>query len=47
MTPAFRRILLRGADETERPKFAAYIRRHGLTNAVQWLLNCNEFLYLD
>jgi len=44
---AFRHILLRGARDGERATFAAYIQRHGLTNACQLLLNSNEFLYLD
>jgi len=44
---AFQLILLRGAREQERAKVAAYIQRHGLANACQWLLNSNEFLYLD
>src|SRR6185436_12293444 len=44
---AFRLILQRGAREQERAKFGAYIERHGLANACQWLLNSNEFLYLD
>jgi len=44
---AFRLILLRGAREQERAKFAAYIEHHGLANACQLLLNSNEFLYLD
>jgi len=44
---AFHLILLRGARESERAKFATYIQRHGLANACQLLLNSNEFLYLD
>jgi hypothetical protein len=44
---AFQHILLRGARGPERAKFAAYLQRHGLANACQWLLNSNEFLYLD
>ena len=47
MTPPFRRVLLRSASEPERTRFAAYIERHGLANATQWLLNSNEFLHLD
>lgn len=44
---AFRLILLRNPEENERARFAAYIERHGLANACQWLINGNEFLYLD
>jgi hypothetical protein len=44
---AFRLVLLRGARDQERARFAAYIQRHGLANACQLLLNSNEFLYLD
>jgi hypothetical protein len=44
---AFQLVLLRGSREAERAKFAGYVRRHGLANAVQLLLNSNEFLYLD
>ncbi len=44
---AFQLILLRGPREPERAKLAAYIRRHGLANACQVLLNSNEFLFLD
>jgi hypothetical protein len=44
---AFRLILLRGAREQERARFAAYNQRHGLANACQLLLNSNEFLHLD
>ena len=44
---AFQLILLRAAREEERAEFAHYLGRHGLANACQWLLNSNEFLYLD
>ena len=44
---AFRLILLRKPSGTERSRFATYIQRHGLANAVQILLNSNEFLYVD
>ena len=44
---AFQLILQRGASGQERARLAAYIERHGLANACQWLLNSNEFLYLD
>jgi hypothetical protein len=44
---AIRLILLRGAPGKERAKLAAYLERHGLANTCQWLLNSNEFLYLD
>jgi hypothetical protein len=44
---AFRRILLRPASPTERTRFAGYLRDHGLAQACQWLLNSNEFLYVD
>ena len=44
---AYRHILLRDARDDERTNFAIYIQRHGLANACQFLLNSNEFLYLD
>ncbi len=44
---AFQQILLRPVDPDERTRFATQIRRHGLANAAQLLLNSNEFLYLD
>ena len=44
---AFRRILLREALSSERAALAGYIRRHGLSNACQLLINSNEFLYVD
>ena len=44
---AFRRILLRDPRSNERTALAGYIRRHGLPNACQLLINSNEFLYLD
>ena len=44
---AFQWILLRPPRALERANFAAYIQRHGLANACQWLLNSNEFLFLD
>jgi len=44
---AFQHVLLRRAHDQERARFAAYIERHGLANAVQLLLNSNEFLHLD
>jgi hypothetical protein len=44
---AFQLILLRGTRGQERAKFGTYVRRHGLANACQLLLNSNEFLYLD
>ena len=44
---AFRRILMRDAGSDERTALASYIRRHGLPNACQLLINSNEFLYVD
>ncbi|MFO0808583.1 MAG: DUF1549 and DUF1553 domain-containing protein [Gemmataceae bacterium] len=44
---AFRFILLRPPSGKERERVAAYIRRHGLANACQVLLNSNEFVYVD
>jgi len=44
---AFQLILLRGARDSERAKFTAYIESHGLANACQLLVNTSEFLYLD
>ena len=44
---AFRLILLRKPDDKERRRFLHYVERHGLANAVQILLNSNEFVYVD
>ena len=44
---AFRLILLRESRPHELAKFTAYVREHGLANAVHLLLNINEFVYLD
>lgn len=43
----FRHILLRRPTDQERVRFAAYLSQHGAANACQWLLNSNEFLFLD
>ncbi len=44
---AFRLILLRPPSAGERERVAAHVRRHGLANACQVLLNANEFLFVD
>jgi hypothetical protein len=44
---AFRLLLLRSPSSQERQRFTEYVRRHGLANTVQILLNSNEFLYVD
>ena len=44
---AVRLILLRPSPAVERDRLAAYVRRHGLANTCQLLVNSNEFLYLD
>jgi len=44
---AYRLVLLRPPKPFESERFAAYSQIHGLANATQWLLNANEFLYLD
>ena len=44
---AYRHVLLRAPKPIERDRFAAYSQIHGLANATHWLLNGNEFLYLD
>jgi hypothetical protein len=44
---AFRLILLRKPDGKEFRHFVDYAQRHGLANAVQILLNGNEFMYVD
>ena len=44
---AFRLMLLRPPSGRERERVAAYVRRHGLANACQVLLNCNEFFFVD
>jgi hypothetical protein len=44
---AFRLILQRNPTVPERERFAVYARAHGLANAVQILINSNEFFYLD
>lgn len=43
----FRLILLRPPTPAEESRFSAYASRHGLANAVQVLINSNEFLYVD
>jgi hypothetical protein len=42
-----RLILQREPTVRERERFGAYARGHGLANAIQLLINGNEFLYLD
>ena len=44
---AFQLILQRRPSEPERAAFAAYLSRHGAANAVQMLINSNEFLLPD
>ena len=44
---AFRLILLRKPNDKERRRFVEYVQRHGLANAIQVLLNGNEFMYVD
>lgn len=43
----FRIVLQRAPKLEERNQFAAYTRKHGLANACHFLVNSNEFLYLD
>jgi mono/diheme cytochrome c family protein len=44
---AFQLILLRAPTVAERATFTAYSAKHGLANAVQLLINSNEFIHLD
>ena len=43
----FRLMLQREPNTDERAMFRDYVHRHGLANAVNTILNSNEFLYLD
>ena len=47
VSAAYRLILLRHPQPLELEKVTGYVRRHGLANAVQLLVNTNEFLYVD
>ena len=44
---AFRLILQRSPNAAEMDRFTAYALQHGVANAVQLLINSNEFLYVD
>ena len=44
---AFRLILQRSPNAAEMDRFTAYALQHGVANAVQLLINTNEFLYVD
>jgi len=44
---AFRLILQRWPKVPELKRFTHYARQHGVANAVQLLVNANEFLYVD
>ena len=44
---AFQIVLQRPPRAAESAGFSRYIEQHGLANACQFLLNSNEFLYLD
>lgn len=44
---AFRRILGRSPTEREAGLIAEYARHHGLANLCRFLLNTNEFLFVD
>ncbi|HND51161.1 MAG TPA: PSD1 and planctomycete cytochrome C domain-containing protein [Pirellulaceae bacterium] len=43
----FEQILLRRPDAAESSAIDAYISRHGLANTARWLLNTNEFIFVD
>jgi Protein of unknown function (DUF1553) len=47
VTRGIRLILQREPTVPERERLGAYARAHGLANAIQLLINGNEFLYLD
>ena len=47
ITAAFRLILQRPPNATERACFIRYLQKHGLANAVQIIINSNEFVYVD
>jgi len=43
----FQLLLQRSPTTNERARVAIYARDHGLANAVQVIVNSNEFLHLD
>lgn len=43
----FQTMLQRQPSSLERVEFSNYVQKHGLANAVNAILNCNEFVYLD
>lgn len=43
----FQLLLLREPTDGERRAFRTYIERHGLENACRWLVNSNEFAFVD
>lgn len=47
MTAAFRLILQRKPTGVELKRFTAFAKQHGVANAVQLLVNSNEFFYVD
>jgi hypothetical protein len=44
---AFRAVLGRPPGPREEAAAAAYAARHGLANAVRYLFNSNEFMFVD
>lgn len=44
---AFQLVLQRWPKTSELKRFTDYARQHGVANAVQLLVNANEFLYVD
>ncbi len=43
----YRRILLREPNAEEHSAFKQYVAKHGMANACRWLVNSNEFMFVD
>jgi hypothetical protein len=43
----YRLVLCRQPNEQEQKAVVAYVEKHGLANACRFLLNTNEFIFLD
>jgi len=40
-------VLLREVQDEERTALREYVERHGLENACRWVINSNEFVFID
>jgi Protein of unknown function (DUF1553) len=47
VTALYRLVLGRAPNDDERTAVAAYVEKHGLANACRFLLNTNEFVFVD